>query len=126
MKCKTLRLIYASASLLLLATLFVLAGTTGFLRATVGDFVVVLFLYALARTAIPKKFRILPLLIFFFALSVELLQAIDIVGLLGITNETVQIAVGTTFDWGDIAAYCIGCLAAAVIDLEIRKKFRQN
>lgn len=122
MKARTLRLIYGGASLLLLMALCLIEGTTGFLRATVGDFVVVLFLYTMARTVIPQKLRILPLLIFLFALSVEVLQAVDIVGLLGITNETVQIAVGSVFDWGDIVAYALGCAVAAGVDFVVARK----
>lgn len=116
-----LRLIYGGASLFLLISLCLLAGTTGFLRATFGDFVVVLFLYTAARTVFPTKLRILPLLIFLFALTVELLQAVDVVALLGITNKTVQIAVGSVFDWGDIVAYGLGCIVAAGIDLLVRR-----
>ncbi|MBO5779431.1 MAG: DUF2809 domain-containing protein [Clostridia bacterium] len=122
MKARTLRLIYGGASLLLLMALCLIEGTTGFLRATVGDFVVVLFLYTMARTVIPQKLRILPLLIFLFALSVEVLQAVDVVGLLGITNETVQIAVGSVFDWGDIVAYALGCAVAAGVDFVVARK----
>ena len=121
MKKRTLRFIYGGASLLLLISLCLLAGTTGFLRATFGDFVVVLFLYTAARTVIPQKLRILPLLIFLFALTVELLQAVDVVGLLGITNETMQIAVGTVFDWGDVVAYGLGCLVATGVDYIARR-----
>lgn len=121
MSRRTLRLIYGGASLFLLISLCLLASTTGFLRATFGDFVVVLFLYTAARTVFPTKLRILPLLIFLFALTVELLQAVDLVALLGITNETVQIAVGSVFDWGDIVAYGLGCAVAAGIDLLVRR-----
>lgn len=121
MSRRNLRLIYGGASLLLLTFLCLLAGTTGFWRATFGDFVVVLFLYTAARTVFPTKLRILPLLIFFFALTVELLQAVDVVALLGITNETVQIAVGSVFDWGDIAAYGVGCAVAAGVDFIVRR-----
>ena len=122
MNHRTLRLIYAGVSLLLLVSLCLLAGTTGFLRATFGDFVVVLFLYTAARTVLPTKLRILPLLVFLFALTVELLQAVDVVALLGITNETVQIAVGSVFDWGDIVAYGMGCAVAAGVDYIIQKR----
>lgn len=122
MSRQNLRLIYGGASLLLLIALCLIEGTTGFLRATVGDFVVVLFLYTMARTVIPTKLRILPLLIFLFALTVEVLQAVDVLGLLGITNETVQIAVGSVFDWGDIVAYALGCVVAAGVDWLIRKR----
>ena len=122
MNSRTLRLIYAGTSLLLLIALCLIAGTTGFLRATVGDFVVVLFLYTAARTVIPKKLRILPLSVFLFALAVEVLQAVDILALLGITNETVQIAVGSVFDWGDIIAYALGCVVAAGVDFVVRRK----
>lgn len=120
MSRRSLRLLFGGASLLLLLSLILIADTTGFLRATVGDYLVVLLLYALVRTVQPTGLRILPLLLFLFALTVEGLQFVDIVGLLGIRNENVQIAVGTVFDWGDIVAYALAAVTAAGVDRLLR------
>ena len=121
MNTKALRIIFASLSSMLLFTLVVLEGTWGFLRGTAGDFVVVIFLYTLARTVKPTGWRWIPLGIFAFACLVEGLQAIDILSILGITNPTVQIAVGSVFDWMDIVAYAIGSAVAALLDYGIAK-----
>lgn len=124
MTTKQLRLVYSALSALLLIALILLEGTTGFLRGTVGDVVVVIFLWSLARIVKPTRWRWLPLGIFVFACCVECLQAVNILGLLGITNEAAQIAVGSVFDWGDIAAYGVGCAVAAVGDFATGKFFR--
>ena len=127
MNKQTLRAYYSVAAALLLAALILLAGTSGFLRNTVGDFAVVLFLYALARTVKPTGLRILPLLLFAFAVTVEVLQFINIIALLGIENQNVQIAVGSVFDWMDIAAYALAAVVAVAVDWFIaRKTGRRN
>lgn len=127
MNKQTLRAYYSVAAALLLAVLILLAGTSGFLRNTVGDFAVVLFLYALARTVKPTGLRLLPLLLFAFAVTVEVLQFINIIALLGIENQNVQIAVGSVFDWMDIAAYALAAVVAAAVDWFIaRKTGRRN
>ena len=121
MNNKALRIIFIVLSAMLLFTLLVLEGTWGFLRGTAGDFVVVIFLYTMARTLKPTGWRWLPAAIFLFACMVEGLQALDILSLLGITNPTVQIAVGSVFDWMDIVAYAIGSAVAALLDFGIAK-----
>lgn len=118
----TLRAYFSLSAALLFAVLILLAGTTGFLRNTLGDYLVVLLLYALARTAKPTGLRLLPLLLFGFAVLVELLQFVDVLSLLGITNETVQIAVGSVFDWLDIAVYGLAALTSAGVDYWIARR----
>lgn len=127
MNKQTLRAYFSLTAALLLAVLILLAGTSGFLRNTVGDFAVVLFLYALARTVKPTGLRILPLLLFAFAVTVEVLQFINIIALLGVENQNVQIAVGAVFDLMDIAAYALAAVVAAAVDWFIaRKTGRRN
>lgn len=121
MSNKALRLIFGALSALLLLTLVVLAGTNGFLRGTVGDFVVVLFLYTMARVIKPQGWGWLPAAVFLFACMVEGLQSIDMVSLLGIDSDVLRIAFGSVFDWGDIIAYGVGCGVAALSDLCIRR-----
>lgn len=126
MNPKTLRTYYGAASVALFAILIILAGAEGFWRNTAGDFFVVLLLYTLARTVRPTGLRILPLLLLGFAISVEILQYVNITGLLGIENENVQIAVGSVFDWVDIAAYGLGSAVAALVDLLVKKRIQRN
>lgn len=120
-----LRAYFSIAAALLFAALILLAGTTGFFRNTLGDYLVVLLLYALARTVKPTGLRALPLLLFAFAVLVEVLQFVDVLSILGITSETVQIAVGSVFDWLDIAVYLLAALTAAGVDYWIAVRGKQ-
>lgn len=125
METRPWRLIYGALAALLLLTLCVIAETDGFLRGTVGDFLVVLLLYAGARAIFPRSVRLLPLYIFLFACIVEVGQFLNIPALLGLSESaTLSIAVGSVFDWLDIAAYGVGCLVSALIDWQIRKFFQ--
>ena len=124
MTTKKLRLLFTALSALLLIALVLLEGTTGFLRGTVGDVVVVIFLWSLARIVKPTGWRWIPLGIFAFACMVECLQAVNILNILSIHSELAQIAVGSVFDWGDIAAYAVGCGVAAVGDFGVSKRAR--
>ena len=119
---QTLRAYFSITAALLFAVLILLAGAEGFLRNTLGDYLVVLLLYAIARTVKPTKFRLLPIALFAFAVLVEVVQYMDLLSALGITNETVVIAVGSVFDWLDIAVYALASITAAVADYLIARK----
>ena len=119
---QTLRAYFSITAALLFAILILLAGTEGFLRNTLGDYLVVLLLYAIARTVKPTKFRLLPLALFAFAVLVEVVQYTNLLSTLGITNETVIIAVGSVFDWLDIAVYGLAAITAAVADYFVARK----
>ncbi|MBE5935184.1 MAG: DUF2809 domain-containing protein [Lachnospiraceae bacterium] len=86
-----------------------------FIRPYIGDVLVVSVIYTFIRIFIPEKIKLLPLLIFVFALSVELLQFIDIVGILGIKRGSLlAIIIGSTFDLKDVICYGVGCIFIAV------------
>lgn len=107
-----LRLRYAAAFLLLLAVEVVIALFVHdrFVRPYLGDVLVVGVVYLLVRVFVPEKLRLLPLFVFLFAALVELMQAMDIVRLLGLEgNAVLSTAVGSTFDAADILCYAVGC-----------------
>ncbi len=82
-----------------------------FIRPYIGDLLVVILLYTATRIVFPTKFKHLPLYIFTFSVIVELLQLINIVGILGLSdNKFFSILIGTTFDIKDIICYGIGTL----------------
>lgn len=91
--------------------------TKGFVRHTVGDYLVVILIYTLLKSfvAIPPVKAALGVLV--FAIVVELLQWIDILALLGIPETPVtRIVLGNTFSFADIIAYTLGILTVLFIE----------
>lgn len=125
MSCKNKRLIYGSAAVLVLLAEWLISKTSGFLRYTVGDLLVVIFLYAVIRIWFVNKPKPIWLAsgVLIFAFCVELSQYFNLIGLLGLTGERMaHLTMGSTFDWLDMAAYAVGCAAAFAADELFRRK----
>lgn len=92
------------------------------IRPYFGDILIVILLYCLVRTASPDKISLLPLYIFLFASTIEILQYFDFVSLIGLGNNSfARIIFGTTFSMIDILCYLAGSLCCALFDF-----FRQK
>lgn len=77
-----------------------------------GDALAVVLVYSLLRTFYrgPSWRAVLGALL--IAFLVELAQYFQIVARLGLTHNSVaRTVLGTSFDWGDIVAYCLGAAA---------------
>jgi len=82
-----------------------------FVRPYVGDMLVVILIYCFIRIFIPRRVQLLPLYVFLFACVVEWMQYLNIVGLMGLSeNKAASTVIGTSFDWMDIICYAVGCL----------------
>lgn len=88
-----------------------------FVRPYLGDTLVVMLLWAAVRIAFPQGLPWLSGAVFVFACLVEISQLIPLCDLLGIRNNLIRVLMGTSFAWGDVAAYAAGCLATAGHDL---------
>lgn len=104
-----------------LFTLEVLIATEGahlpFIRGELGDFLVVILLYALAKAAHP--FRPLPLALGVFAIAaaLEVGQSFGLADRLHLAKGgLLRVVVGTTFQWADLLMYAAGCVTAWAID----------
>lgn len=119
------RLWYLLATLLLLGIEVVIAlfVRDAFVRPYVGDVLVVVAIYTFVRIFEPERFRQLPLYVFLFAVLAEGLQAINIVGLLGLSeNRFFSILIGSTFDLKDILCYAAGCVLLGGYEMWRRKR----
>jgi hypothetical protein len=97
----------------------------GWVRSYLGDVLVVILLYTIVRTIVPKKGKwfVIPTAILVFAFIVEFLQLWGFCDRFGITNEFLRIIIGTGFSWVDIACYCIGIIPCYVSEIFlIRRK----
>ena len=91
-------------------------------RPYIGDLLVVILIYMVVRSFIPKGIYKLPLYVFIFAVIVEILQFVDVVGLLRVSDMVVaRTIIGTNFSWIDIIMYAIGCVITWVYQVFICK-----
>ncbi|MBY0423240.1 MAG: DUF2809 domain-containing protein [Parvularculaceae bacterium] len=108
----------AAAAVFLLVEIAIAIFATGFLRHTVGDVLVVVLLYALARGATRVSPVAVAALCFVFACAVEAAQGVGLFKALGLHHAPVaKTIVGATFDPLDIAAYAAGAAFAFLSDI---------
>lgn len=88
-----------------------------FVRAFLGDVLVVILIYTFIMTFFnwqPKKVAIGVLI---FAFVVEFAQYFKLNSLLGLeNNKMANIILGSTFDWLDLLAYSIGFLVILIVE----------
>ena len=114
------RLFFFSAFLLIFAAEIIIALFVhdSIIRPYFGDVLIVI----LIRTVFPDKITLLPLYIFLFSATVEVLQYFNFVSLIGLGNNAfARILFGTTFSKIDILCYLIGSLFCALYEF-LRKK----
>ena len=91
----------------------------GFLRVTFGDFLVVILVYAAARSIIHIKPIYMAIAVLIFAIGVETLQYFKLINLLGLENNMLaRLVLGNTFSFQDIFAYILGVTLIYFIDLK--------
>lgn len=93
-----------------------------FVRPYVGDVLVVVLVYSFVRIFLPTGIPRLPFYVFLFACFVEVMQYLQLVETLEITNRAVRIILGSTFDWKDIACYAVGCILIVLFERIFRCK----
>ena len=117
------RILYFLAFLLLLAieVFIALFIHDNFVRPYIGDVLVVVTLYFFVRIVLPDGCRWLPLFIFIFATGVEMLQYLNILQWLELSDNTfMRVLLGSVFDVKDIICYGVGC-AVLQIALLLKK-----
>lgn len=123
---RTQRLRYGIIALLLFLAMLVIAikvPHTSFVRGSLGDVLVVVFLYALALSVRDFDRPRLAGAVFLFACFIELCQYFRLAQTLGLRpNGVLWVVIGSTADWGDIACYLVGALVALIGDLVIVRK----
>ena len=119
------RLIFGILSVILLG-IEVLIGlfAHGWVRSYLGDVLVVILLYTIVRTIVPRKGKwfVIPTIILVFSFIVEFLQLWGFCDRFGITNEFLRIIIGTGFSWVDIACYCIGIIPCYVSEYLLNRR----
>ncbi|MEM6437686.1 MAG: DUF2809 domain-containing protein [Cyanobacteria bacterium P01_D01_bin.115] len=82
-----------------------------FIRPYVGDVLVVILIYAIARTFFKISILTAAAGVLIFAFGIEILQYFKIVEILGLGSSVwARTIIGTTFDGEDLIAYSVGIL----------------
>ncbi|WAC03359.1 DUF2809 domain-containing protein [Lacinutrix neustonica] len=112
----------AFCTLLLLEIGIALFLKTGFIRHTVGDFLVVILLYCFIKSFLDLKIVCTALSVLFIAYGIEFLQLYNILTYLNLRGNTMAgLILGTSFSIQDLVAYALGVMCIAFIDLKISK-----
>ncbi|MPQ45313.1 DUF2809 domain-containing protein [Clostridium tarantellae] len=120
-----LRYLVSFIILFLVESFIAIAVKNVFIRAYIGDVLVIILMYTLIKTFISKPIKLLPIYLFVFASFIEVLQYFNIVEVLQLqNNKIVATIIGNTFDIKDILCYLIGAVILLIWDKIISMKFK--
>jgi len=87
-----------------------------------GDYLIVLFMYSAVRTFTSLSIKTTAIGVLLFAYTVEILQFIDVLAILGIRkNLATDLIVGSTFDWFDMLAYSLAFLTILIVERKLNE-----
>ncbi|MBV7270453.1 DUF2809 domain-containing protein [Winogradskyella luteola] len=90
---------------------------TGFIRYTLGDYLVVILLYAIFRGCTNMSVRASALVVLLIAYGVELLQLTPFLAYFNLQDSfTAKLIFGSTFQFGDIIAYTLAIITILLIE----------
>jgi len=103
--------IFCTSVLFLIELLIALFVHDQIVRPYIGDVLVTMLVYCFIRMFLPVGIKLLPLYVFIFACTVEFLQYLNFIEVIGLSdNRIAQTVIGASFSWIDIICYGIGCL----------------
>lgn len=93
-----------------------------FIRPYVGDFLVVILVYSFLKSFLDFSTENLAVSALVFAYLVELLQFLDLLKILGLSNsEIFRIILGSQFEWMDMLVYTL-----SFIVILLTERFRRS
>jgi hypothetical protein len=113
------RKIYVTAAVLLFILEVVIERYVhdAFVRPYLGDFLVVLLLYASLLSVSQLKVFTAAILSLFCSYAIEITQYIHLITVLGLEdNKPARIILGTSFSWWDLWMYTLGILFVLVLE----------
>ncbi|MBR4223637.1 MAG: DUF2809 domain-containing protein, partial [Oscillospiraceae bacterium] len=116
-------------AVLLLIEILIGMYAHGWVRSYLGDVLVVILIYALARAIspdIPRRWYILPTGILLFAYCVEGLQLWGFCDKLGIQDRLLRIIIGTGFSVTDLFCYTAGIVPCYIADYVMSHRRREG
>ena len=103
--------------ILLFIVEIVIAQTSGFIRHTFGDLIVVILLYYLVKSFISISPKKLGILVLAFSYIIEILQYFNFIKILGLESSRIaNLILGNTFSFSDLIAYTLGIITVLIIE----------
>ena len=94
-----------------------------FVRPYVGDILVVILIYCFIKSFFRLPVMIVAMFVLLFAFTVELLQFLKIVEVLGLEQSTLaRVVIGTSFSWWDILTYMVGMATVLIAEKYLARK----
>ncbi|RLK06697.1 ribosomal maturation YjgA family protein [Tenacibaculum discolor] len=104
-----------------------IAQTSGFIRHTFGDFLVVILLFYLVKAFFNLSNKTVGISVLMFAYNVEFLQLTPLLEFLGLENNRLAIIIfGATFSIGDLIAYTLGVGTILLLEKILTHKLSSN
>ena len=97
---------------------------TGFIRAYLGDLLVVILLYCLLMSTLKPSVKTGLILTLAIAFAIELLQLVNLTKFF--PQEYKQLAtlvLGSHFSWLDLLMYVLGIVVAGITELVLQKRY---
>lgn len=108
--------------LLVIEILIAVFFKSGFIRYTIGDFLVVALLYCFIKSFFNLKALTVSITVLLIAFTIEFLQLANILDILNLRgNKTVTIILGSHFSTQDLVAYSLGIISTFFIDIKFNK-----
>jgi hypothetical protein len=96
-----------------------------FIRPVFGDYLVVILLYCIVRTATNFSVKTSAFGVLIFSYILECLQGLNLLQTLGIKrNLFTDILFGSTFDWLDLLAYTCGVFTVLAMEYFFNKRVK--
>jgi hypothetical protein len=117
---KTYTLLFIS--LLIIEILIAAFLTSGFIRHTFGDYLVVILLFCFFKSFINVSSFYIAIYVLLFAYSIEFLQLINLLQILSLeNNHLAKLILGSTFHISDLVAYTLGIITVIIMEYKIYK-----
>jgi len=88
-----------------------------FVRPYVGDILVVILLYCFIKSFLRLSVMTVVVLVLAFAFTVEFLQFLNVVEMIGLERSKVaRVVIGTSFSWLDLLAYVVGIIIVVMLE----------
>lgn len=108
---------YLKKVVLIFVIELIIAQTTGFIRHTLGDFLVVILLFYLMKAFFSFSNITIGIGVLLFSFLVEFLQLTSFLEFIGMqNNKLATIILGATFSIGDLIAYTLGIVTVLYVE----------